>query len=82
MNTIVAVTSAAFIAVIVCAATYALLMPSEHTHRIWAARVAQIRAIRAARSSTRAQARAARAQARAQARSARAEAAWREVFRG
>ena len=82
MNTIVAVTSAAFIAVIVCAATCALLMPSERTHRIWAARVAQIRAVRAARSSTRAQARAARAQARAQARSARAEAAWREVFRG
>lgn len=82
MNTIVAVTSAAFIAVIVCAATCALLMPSERTHRIWAARVAQIRAVRAARSSTRAQARAARAQARTQARSARAEAAWREVFRG
>ena len=82
MNTIVAVTSAAFIAVIVCAATCALLMPSERTHRIWAARVAQIRAVRAARSSTRAQVRAARAQARAQARSARAEAAWREVFRG
>lgn len=82
MNTIVAVTSAAFIAVIVCAATCALLMPSERTHRIWAARVAQIRAVRAARSSTRAQARAARAQARAQARSARAEAAWRDVFKG
>jgi len=48
MNTIVAVTSAAFIAVIVCAATCALLMPSERTHRIWAARVAQIRAVRAA----------------------------------
>ena len=78
MNTIVAVTSAAFIAVIVCAATCALLMPSERTHRIWAARVAQIRAVRAARSSTRAQARAARAQAR----SARAEAAWREAFKG
>ena len=82
MNTIVAVTSAAFIAVIVCAATCALLMPSERTHRIWAARVAQIRAVRAARSSTRAQARAARAQARAQAQSARAEAAWRDVFKG
>ena len=82
MNTIVAVTSAAFIAVIVCAATCALLMPSERTHQIWAARVAQIRAVRAARSSTRAQARAARAQARAQARSARAEAAWRDVFKG
>ena len=82
MNTIVAVTSAAFIAVIVCAATCALLMPSERTHRIWSARVAQIRAVRAARSSTRAQARAARAQARAQAWSARAEAAWRDVFKG
>ena len=82
MNTIVAVTSAAFIAVIVCAAACALLMPTAQTHRVWAARWAQVRANRAARASARAQVRANRASTRAQTRSARAEAAWREVFRG
>ena len=78
MITFLAVFSAIIITVMVSAALSALLLPTEETHRIWAARVAQIRAVRAARSSTRAQARAARAQAR----SARAEAAWRDVFKG
>ena len=71
MSATLAIISASIITVIVCTAASALLLPSERTHRIWAARVSQIRADRAARAST-----------RAQTRSARAEAAWREVFRG
>ena len=71
MSAVFAVFSAAVITIIVCATACALLLPTASTHRVWAARWAQVRANRAARAST-----------RAQTRSARAEAAWREVFRG
>ena len=89
MSATFAILSAALITIVVCATTCALLMPSERTHRVWATRVAQIRADRAARISTRAQARANRAQVRAaraltraQVRASRARAAWREVNKG
>ena len=75
MSATFAILSAALITIVVCATTCALLMPSERTHRIWAARVAQIRAARAARALVRAQARATRAQATERA-------AWEEVFKG
>lgn len=78
MSATLAIISASIITVVVCA----LLLPTASTHRVWAARWAQVRANRAARASGRAQVRANRASGRAQVRSARAEAAWREVFRG
>ena len=71
MSATLAIISASIITVVVCEAACALLLPTASTHRVWAARWAQVRANRAARAS-----------GRAQVRSARAEAAWREVFRG
>ncbi len=68
MSATLAIISASIITVVVCAAACALLLPTASTHRVWAARWAQVRANRAS--------------GRAQVRSARAEAAWREVFRG
>ena len=82
MSATLAIISASIITVVVCAAACALLLPTASTHRVWAARWAQVRANRAARASGRAQVRANRASGRAPVRSARAEAAWREVFRG
>ena len=89
MSVTFAIVSALIITLLVFAAVSALMLPSEKTHRVWAARVAQIRAARAARISTRSQARAnraqvraARARARAQVRASRARAAWREVNKG
>jgi hypothetical protein len=82
MSAVFAIISGLIISGLVCTAACALLMPTAQTHRVWAARWAQVRANRAARASARAQVRANRASTRAQTRSARAEAAWREVFRG
>ena len=47
MSATLAIISASIITVVVCAAACALLLPTASTHRVWAARWAQVRANRA-----------------------------------